>query len=79
VVQSVLERPVLGSPFRPAGTIGDPRGAEPLDVDWAAMIPIDDAPVSGTTGTHAPSVVSEETTDDRAVTVDDGCGAGAGG
>ena len=72
MVQSVLERPVLGSPFRPAGTIGDPRGAEPLDVDWAAMIPIDDAPVSGTTGTHAPSGVSEETTDDRAVTVDEG-------
>jgi RNA polymerase sigma-70 factor (ECF subfamily) len=75
VAQTVLERPVLGGPIRPAGSTGDPRGAEPLELDWAAMIPIDDAPVSGTTGTHAPSDVSEETTDDRAVTVDEGVDA----
>ena len=42
-----------------------------LDVDWAAMIPIDDAPVPGSTGTTSPSEVSDEATDGTSVALVD--------
>ncbi|WP_424976951.1 sigma-70 family RNA polymerase sigma factor [Labedella endophytica] len=76
MVQAVLERPGLadatGTERAPTG----PGRAQPLELDWASMIPIDDAPVSGSAGINAPSDVSAdetgtETTDARSVAVAD--------
>jgi RNA polymerase sigma-70 factor (ECF subfamily) len=67
VAQTVLERPPLDGAPAAAFVIGRPEDSRSLELDWASMIPIDDASVPASTGTHSPSDVSDETTDLRTV------------
>jgi RNA polymerase sigma-70 factor (ECF subfamily) len=73
--QPVLERTLTVAPPVPSvgvdGIDVHPRRAEPLELDWSAMIPIDNAPVPGSAESNVPSDVSEETTDGRSVAVAD--------
>ncbi|PSL38845.1 RNA polymerase ECF family sigma subunit [Labedella gwakjiensis] len=70
-MQNVLERPSLDRVISRARALTLPERSQPLELDWAAMIPIDDAPVPGPAAGAAAPEVSDEMTDVRAVALAD--------